>query len=185
MLPRFLANSQERHFNFCQGDIKQHFSVVLICFPLIIDEVECLFMYTSRVFCEKPVYNICPLFFLWLVAFPYSCMVFYVLRALIVLVISCWVTQLVTLAQNFSRDCSQNVGPSHSHLRLWGFRVPSKIISIVAGRPVSCRECLFTGMLPAWPLAAPSERSERRKLQTEAAVLYQPDLRRDIPVLTQ
>lgn len=56
------------------SDVKQHFIVVLICFPLIINKVEHLFMLTICVSSSVKNLFITCLFFFWLVIFPYSFM---------------------------------------------------------------------------------------------------------------
>lgn len=120
---RILANTKESDFSgFVHPiDVKEHFTVVLSCFSLIINEVEHLFTCTIFVFFEKLLYGFCPFFSL------VGCVAIvtresYVLRMLIVFIISCNVTEQ---AQSVSGGCSQDVGQDCNHLKaLLGLESP-------------------------------------------------------------
>lgn len=132
-----LANTQESDFSgFVHSmDVKQHFTVVLSCFSLIINEVEHLFTCTIFVSSSlKSLFIAFAHFFLWLVVLPQSLMsVLYVLRMLIAFLISCNVTQP---AQSFSGGGCQAVGQDCNHLKaLLGLESPFQDDSWIVGSP--------------------------------------------------
>lgn len=127
---RILANTQESDFSgFVHSmDVKQHFTVVLSCCSLIINEVEHLF--TCTIFVSSSLQSLFIAFahfFLWWVVLPYSFMsVLYVLWMLIAFLVSCNVTQPVRVSQEVVVKMLAKIAII-SRL-YWGGRVPSKMI---------------------------------------------------------